>query len=58
MARKRSNKLDKPIHEIAGVFAARFIATYGIKAAEVIARLALEKIIANRKSLERHYGKE
>ena len=55
--RKRSNKLDKPVHEIAGVFAARFIATYGIKDAEQIAKLAYEKVVASRKSLERRYGK-
>jgi len=57
VARKRSNKLDKPIHEIAEVFAARFIAQYGIKAAEQIAKLAYEKVVASRKSLERRYGK-
>ena len=56
--KKKDNKLDKPIHEIAGVFAARFIGQYGIKAAEVIARLVLEKIIASRRSLERKYGKK
>jgi len=54
--RKTDNKLDKPIHEIAGVFAARFIGQYGIKAAEVIAKLAWEKVVASRKSLERKYG--
>jgi len=57
MRRKTSNKLDKPIHEIAEVFAARFIATYGIKPAEQIAKLAYEKVVASRKSLERRYGK-
>ena len=51
-----SNKLDKPTHKIAEVFAARFIATYGIKAAEQIAKLAYEKVVASRKSLERRYG--
>ena len=56
--RKRSNKLDKPVHEIAEVFAARFIATYGIKAAEQVAKLAYEKVVASRKSLERKYGNE
>jgi len=56
VARKRSNKLDKPLHEIAEVFAARFIGQYGIKAAEQIAKLAYEKVVASRKSLERKYG--
>uniref|UniRef100_A0A6M3LUG5 Uncharacterized protein n=1 Tax=viral metagenome TaxID=1070528 RepID=A0A6M3LUG5_9ZZZZ len=58
MTRKRSNKLDKPVHEIAEVFAARFIAQYGIKAAEQIAKLAYEKVVASRKSLERRHGKK
>lgn len=57
MKRKRSNKLDKPIHEIAGVFANRFIGSYGIKDAEGIAKLVYEKVVASRKSLERKYGK-
>lgn len=56
MVRKRSNKLDKPIHEIAEVFAARFIAAYGIISAEKIAKLVYEKVVASRKSLERRYG--
>lgn len=55
---KRSNKLDKPLSEIAQSFANRLIASYSIKSAEQIAKLVLEKIIANRKSLERRYGKE
>jgi len=55
--RKQNNKLDKPISEIAETFASRFIAQYGIKAAEQVAKLVYEKIVASRKSLERRYGK-
>jgi hypothetical protein len=54
---KRSNKLDKPLPEIAHSFATRFIAGYGIKDAERIAKLVWEKVVASRKSLERRYGK-
>lgn len=57
MTRKRSNKLDKPVHEIAQSFAVRFIGTYGIEAAEQISKLVYEKVVASRKSLERRYGK-
>jgi len=55
--RKRSNKLEKPLPEIAQTFADRFIAGYGIKDAERIAKLCYEKVVASRKSLERKYGK-
>lgn len=55
--KKKSNKLTKPIHELAEIFAAQLIAGYNIANAEQIAKLVLEKIIANRKSLERKYGK-
>jgi hypothetical protein len=58
MVRRRNNKLDKTIPEIAQIFAARFIAQYSIEAAEQVAKLIYEKIIANRKSLERRYGKK
>ena len=58
MKRKRSNKLDRPLPEIAQTFADRFISTYGIRDAERIALLVLEKIRASRKSLERRYGKK
>jgi len=54
---KRSNKLDKPLPEIAQSFADRFIAGYGIADAERIAKLVYEKVVASRKSLERRYGK-
>ena len=54
---KPSNKLDKPLPEIAQSFATRFIAGYGIADAEHIALLVYEKIVASRKSLERRYGK-
>lgn len=54
---KRSNKLDKPIPELAQSFANRFIAGYGIKDAERVAKLVYEKVVASRKSLERKYGK-
>jgi len=54
---KRSNKLEKPIPELAHSFAVRFIGTYGIKDAERIAKLCYEKVVASRKSLERRYGK-
>lgn len=54
---KRSNKLPKPIPEIAQSFADRFIAGYGITNAEQVAKLVWEKIVASRKSLERKYGK-
>lgn len=54
---KCSNKLDKPIPDIAQSFADRFIASYGIKNAEQISKLVYEKIVANRKGLERRYGK-
>lgn len=56
--RKRSNKLDRPIHELAQLFADRFIAAYGIKDAEQVAKLCYEKVVASRKGLERKYGKE
>ena len=55
--RKRSNKLDRPIYEIAQLFADRFISTYGIADAERIALLVYEKVIASRKGLEHKYGK-
>lgn len=55
---KRNIKLDRPLPDIAQSFADRFIASYGIKDAERVAKLCYEKIIANRKSLERRYGKE
>jgi len=55
--RKRSNKLDRPLPEIAQVFADRFIAGYGIKDAERVAKLVYEKVVASRKGLERKYGK-
>ena len=55
--RKRSNKLDKPLPEIAQNFANRFISGYGIADAERIAKLVWEKVVASRKSLERRYGK-
>lgn len=58
MTRKRSNKLDKPLPEIAQSFADRFIAGYGIKDAECIAKLVWEKVVASRKGLERKYGNE
>jgi len=56
--KKLNNKLDKPLSEIAQSFADRFIAGYGIADAERVAKLVWEKIIANKKSLERRYGKE
>jgi len=55
--RKRSNKLDRPIYEIAQLFADRFISSYGIKDAEQVAKLVYEKVVANRKGLEGRYGK-
>lgn len=55
--RKRSNKLDRPIYEVAQLFADRFIAGYGVADAERVAKLVLEKIVASRRSLERRYGK-
>ncbi len=55
--RKRSNKLDRPIHEIAQLFADRFIASYSIADAERVALLVYEKVVASRKGLERRYGK-
>ncbi len=54
---KRSNKLDRPLPDIAQLFADRFIAGYGIKDAERIAKLCYEKVVASRKGLERKYGK-
>ena len=54
--RKCDNKLDKPLPEIAQSFADRFVASYGIKDAEWIAKLVWEKVVASRKSLERKYG--
>ena len=57
-ARNKGNpKLDRPLPDIAQSFADRFIASYGIKDAERIALLALEKIRASREGLERRYGK-
>ena len=55
--RKRSNKLDKPLPDIAQIFADRFISGYGIKDAERVAKLVYEKVVASRKGLERKYGK-
>lgn len=55
---QRSNKLDKPLPEIAQSFADRFIAGYGIKDAERVAKLVWEKVVASRKSLDRKYGSE
>lgn len=57
MKRKRSNKLEKPLPEIAQSFADRFIASYGIRDAEQVAKLCYEKVVASHKSLERRYGK-
>lgn len=54
---KRSNKLDRPLPEIAQLFTDRFISGYGIADAEQIAKLVWEKVVASRKSLERKYGK-
>ncbi|KKN53852.1 hypothetical protein LCGC14_0598110 [marine sediment metagenome] len=54
---KQSNKLDKPLPEIAQSFADRFISGYGIVDAEQVAKLVYEKVVASRKSLERRYGK-
>ena len=56
MTRKRSNKLTKPVHELAEIFAVKFIGGYGIKDAERLAKLVYEKVVASRKSLERRYG--
>jgi len=61
MARKSNtkydnNKLDRSIPDIAQIFAVRFIAQYGIEAAEQVAKLVYEKIAASRKSLQRKYG--
>jgi len=55
--RKRSNKLEKPLPDIAQSFADRFIASYGVADGERIALLIYEKVVASRKSLERRYGK-
>lgn len=55
--RKRDNKLDKPIPELAQLFADQFISGYGIANAEQVAKLCYEKVVASRKSLERKYGK-
>jgi len=52
-----SNKLDRPLYEIAQLFANRFIGSYGIVDAERIAKLIWEKVVANRKGLEGRYGK-
>lgn len=52
-----NNKLDKPIPEIAQLFANRFISTYGIDKAEQVAKLVYEKVVASRRGLERRYGK-
>ena len=52
---KRSNKLDKPLPDIAQSFADRFISGYGIADAERIALLVYEKVVAVRKSLDRKY---
>lgn len=54
--KRRSNKLDRPTYKIAQLFADRFIAQYGIKDAEQIAKLCYEKVVASRKGLERKYG--
>lgn len=57
MTHKHSNKLDRPIYEIAHSFAVRFIGSYGIKDAERVAKLVYEKVVASRKGLEFKYGK-
>jgi len=57
MARpKKNHKLDMTVPQIAESFANRFIGAYGIKDAEVVAKLTYEKIVASRRSLERKYG--
>lgn len=53
---KRNNKLDRPIPELAQIYADNLICRYGISHAEIIAKLGLEKIRASRKSLNRKYG--
>lgn len=57
MTHKRSNKLDRPIYEIAHSFADRFISSYGIIDAERVSKLVYEKVVASRKGLECKYGK-
>ena len=54
---KRSNKLERPIPELAHNLSVRLIASHGIVSAEIIAKLTLEKVRASRKSLERKYKK-
>ena len=56
MTRKCNDKLTKPVHELAEIFAVKFIGGYGIKDAERLAKLVYEKVVASRKGLERKYG--
>lgn len=55
---KSSNKLDKPIPELAKIHADNLICRYGIDHAELIVKLAYQKIIASKRALERKYGKK
>lgn len=52
----KKHRLDKSLPKYAENHATMFIAGYGIDRAEIIAKLTLEKIRAQKKSLERRYG--
>lgn len=52
----KQHKLEKPVWKYAESYCNTFIASFGIVRAEIIAKLTLEKIRANKKSLERKYG--
>lgn len=58
MAGPKHHRLEKPLWKYAENHCNTFIAGYGIERAEVIAKLTLEKIRAQRKSLKRKYGGE
>lgn len=54
--RPKKFELSKPLPKYAENHCTQFIAGYGIERAEIIAKLTLEKIRAQRASLERKYG--
>jgi len=57
MAGPKQHRLLYPLWKYAENHCNAFIAGYGIDRAEIIAKLTLEKIRAQKKSLERKYGR-
>jgi len=57
MAKRKNSAYYKPLPKAAESIEIHLIGTYGIDKAEIIAKLALEKIRASRKRLVAKYGK-